>query len=185
MRGVKLYPGAGFALYEDRFRPLWDKIAALGVPVMIHTGQAFGPLLSRYCTPSSLDDILALYPEINLIAAHMGGGWSDELCWMGYTKRNLYTDISLWQLRYRQNRPDFTSTIRKALDMFGPGRVLFGTDWPFTESVMAPGKYVQAVKDLVHFDDPDEPQFLSAEIRGLLGENCFRLLKMDSKRTQQ
>ena len=175
LKGVKFHPGAGFSLDKETARPIWERVAKLNVPVLVHTGQAFGPLFSRYCNPVTLDDALARYPDIRIIAAHLGGGWFDELCWMGYTKPNLYADISLWQIRCRRNREDFTASMRKAFDMFGPERLIFGTDWPFTENLMQSKEYVLAVQNL--FAEPGAgPDFLSAEIKGLLGKNAQRLL---------
>jgi len=177
-KGVKLHPGTGFSVNSESFRPVWEQILELNVPVLVHTGQAFGPLQSRHCRPTELDDTLARYPDLRIIAAHLAGGWFDELCWMGYTKPNLYSDISLWQIRCRQNRKGFISSIRTALDMFGPERLLFGTDWPFTAGLMQPKEYIRAVRELAAGSDTD-PNFMSAEIRGLLGQNAQKLLAGD------
>jgi uncharacterized protein len=171
--GVKLHPGAGFSVRSTAMQPIWEQILELDVPVMVHTGHAFGPLMSRHCQPIDLDDPLAKYPDLRIVAAHLAGGWFDELCWMGYTKPNLYADISLWQNRCRQNRADFISAIRTALDMFGPGRLLFGTDWPFTAGLMQPKEYVRIIREL---GADGKTRFMSAEIKGLLGGNVQKLL---------
>jgi len=174
-KGVKLHPGAGFPIDSETMDPLWELVCELDVPVIVHTGHAFGPLLSRHCRPLSLDAPLARYPDARIVAAHLAGGWFDALSWMGYTKPNLYADISLRQIEYRKNPKGFASTIRKALDMFGPERLLFGTDWPFTADLMPPKDYVQAVTDLAADQERDIP-FISAEIKGLLGRNARKLL---------
>ena len=175
-KGVKFHPGTGFSLDDEALRPVWDLIAGLGVSVMVHTGQAFGPLLSKTCSPVVLDEILARYPEIRIIAAHLGGGWFDELCWMGYTKPNLYADISLWQIRCRKNRRDFVAALRKALDMFGPERLLFGTDRPYTSYLMKPGEYIAAIRSLSSKEETGA-DFITSEIQGLLGKNAEKLLE--------
>jgi len=172
---VKLHPGAGFSVNSASFRPVWEQIVELNVPVLVHTGHAFGPLQSRHCRPIELDDILAEYPDLRIVAAHLAGGWFEELCWMGYTKPNLYADVSLWQIRCRRNRNGFLSSIRDALDMFGPERLLFGTDWPFTAGLMTPKDYLRTFRDLAASPDAG-PEFMSAEIKGLMGRNAQKLL---------
>jgi len=176
MKGVKLHPGAGFDPGDDGFRPLMERIAELGVPLLIHTGSAFGPLRSRWCRPLDLDVLLSRYADLRIVAAHMGGGWLDELCWTGYMKPQLYGDVSLWQMRCRQAPREFGASLRKALDMLGMERVLFGTDWPFTADVMSPGKYADAVRGL---SESSGVRFLSAEIKAILGRNGARLLGIE------
>jgi predicted TIM-barrel fold metal-dependent hydrolase len=62
--------------------------------------------------------------------------------------------------------------------MFGPERLLFGTDWPFTAGLMHPKEYLRAVCKLAAGSDTD-PNFMSAEIKGLLGKNAQKLLAGD------
>jgi uncharacterized protein len=176
-KGIKLHPGTGFSLNNPEFSFIWEKAAEKKIPVLVHTGQAFGPLLSKYCRPTILDDILANYPDVRIVGAHLAGGWFDELCWMGYTKPNFYADISLWQIRCRMNKADFAGSIRKAIDMFGPDRLLFGTDWPFSNSVMESSEYVRSIKELGVSSETGS-NFISAEIRCLLGKNAERLLQI-------
>jgi predicted TIM-barrel fold metal-dependent hydrolase len=177
MKGLKLHPAAGFHLEDNDSMILLEKAAEFDVPVIVHTGQAFGPLLSKHCQPTGVDEVLARLPGIRLIAAHMGGGWFEELCWTGYVKRNLYTDISLWQIRCRQNFKDFAGFIRKALDMLGIDHVLFGTDWPFTASVINPKAYVQAIEQFANTPAVNV-SFAKAEIKAILGKNAAVLLKL-------
>jgi len=174
MKGVKLYPGTGFIPDLNGFCSLFEKISEMQIPVMVHTGQTFGPLLSKYCRPTYLDEILASFMKMKIIAAHMGGGWFDEICWMGQCKNNLYTDISMWQKRYKQNKNDFALCLKKALDMFGFQKILFGTDWPFTSAVMTQKSYVQAILNLTK----EMSFFLSSEINGILGNNAKALLPL-------
>ena len=173
MGGVKFHPGSGFHLSREEFFPVLERIADLGVPLVTHTGPAFGPLDGSGCDPMELDKALGRIPGLKIVAAHLGGGRVDELCWLGTMKENLYADISLRQLECRRNPEAFAETLRKALDFMGPDRILFGTDWPFSRKAMAAREYVRALRELSR---GSSAVLLSGEIKRLLGGNALRLL---------
>ena len=103
MKGIKLYPAAGFDLRNDAYRFVFEIAREYEIPVLLHTGFSFGPFFSEFCGPGMLDHLCAAYPEVTLIAAHLGAGYLEQLCWLGYAKPNLYADCSLMQVRARQN----------------------------------------------------------------------------------
>lgn len=171
-KGIKLHPGAGFPPNPDTVGPLVELAAERSLPVMVHTGPAFGPLTSRYCRPYDLDEILTAFPETPIIAAHLGGGWLDQLAWLARAKPNLYSDVSLHQTILRIDPDRFRADLRFALDMFGPTRLLFGTDHPFGDRITPGDRFIRAVR---------EQPFASAEIKALLGANAARLLHLQPK----
>jgi predicted TIM-barrel fold metal-dependent hydrolase len=177
MKGIKLYPACGFYPNETALQGFFEKCAEWNVPILIHTGQASQPLQSKYCKPIDLDDVLVRFPKIRIIAAHLGGGWHDELFWMGATKSNLFVDISAWQQMCLQNFPAFCSHLRQAIDMFGLYRVLFGTDTPFYNSVCPNKRFVETLAALPS-NAPPGITFRSSEIQALLGENAKTLLQL-------
>ena len=180
MKGLKLYPGTGFHLNETPCLKIFEKARQFDIPVIVHTGCTFGPLLSRYCQPLEIDEIVSTFPGIRIVGAHMGGGWFESLCWLGYANSGIYTDISLVQARCKQDPNEFAGMIRKALDMLGADNVLFGTDWPFTDRVMAPADYIQRIQTLVNPTDIG-PVFIKEEIRNILYKNTKTLLKLTDK----
>ncbi len=83
LMGLKFQPAVqAFYPNDRRFYPLWEKCAELKVPVQFHTGTTgIGAGLPggmgiklKYCQPVFLDDIAADYPELTIIACHMGSG---------------------------------------------------------------------------------------------------------------
>lgn len=119
--------------------------------------------------------MLLQFPEVNVIAAHMAYGYRQQLCSFGWQRPNLYTEISLSQGIAKKDYPTFARTIREVVDAFGPERVLFGTDSPFTWGVLSEKKFVTAIKELAT-KAPDDSKFTEDEIELLLGINARKLL---------
>ena len=176
-RGLNLHPGAGFNPEEAATLKMIEAIADYKIPVITHTGPSIVPTSSRYCDPIYLDKILLGFPEVNVIAAHMAYGYRPQLCSFGWQRPNLYTDISVSQDMAKKDYPKFARTIREVVDAFGPERVLFGTDSPFTWGVLPEKDFVAAIKDLVH-RAPDDAKFTVNEIEMLLGANAKKLLNI-------
>jgi hypothetical protein len=179
MQGFKLYPATGYDLQDDRFKPIFEKALEYNVPVLIHSGYSFGPFLSKYCTPITLDYLCTNYPNVRIIAAHLGSGFLEQLCWLGYAKPNLYADCSLLQIRCKQNYREFAGNIRLACDLMGSDKVLFGSDWPFSRTVMDNKEYIDSINRLSTFEDNDI-QFGSFEIKQILGKNALKLITVET-----
>jgi predicted TIM-barrel fold metal-dependent hydrolase len=175
MKGIKLYPAAGYDLHDAAYRPVFEAAMKYDVPVLLHTGYSFGPFLSKYCDPVILDHLCATYPNVTFIAAHLGAGYLEQLSWLGYSKPNLYTDCSLMQVRLRQNYSEFARNLRLACDLFGSKRILFGTDWPFSQSVMDNGEYIKMLRKLAGPNGTDS-KFASYEIKNILSGSSEELL---------
>jgi uncharacterized protein len=181
MQGIKLYPAAGYDLKDDIYSPIFRTALDYNVPVLIHTGYSFGPFLSNYGDPSVLDYLCAKYLEVTFIAAHLGAGYLEQLCWLGYTKTNLYADCSLMQIRARQNYSEFAKNIRLACDLFGSRRILFGSDWPFSQKVMQNGMYLDTFRKLTSIDGA-ETKLANYEVKQILGKNAEYLLSKKRRR---
>lgn len=176
-RGLKLHPSAEFNPEESETLDLIESIADYGIPVITHSGPSVAPTSSRYCDPIYLDKMLLRFPEVNVIAAHMAYGYREQLCSLGWQRPNLYTEISMSQETARDDYPRFARMIREVVDAFGPERVLFGTDSPFSWGILSERDFVVAIKDLTT-KAPDEYKLTDSEIEMLLGTNAKRLLSI-------
>jgi len=177
-KGLKLLPIAGFNPEESETMKLIESIAGYGIPVLTHTGHSTNPASSRYCDPIYLDKMLLKFPEVNVIAAHMSQGYRQQLCTFAWYRPNLYTEISLSQFISRKDGyPAFARAIRDAVNAFGPERVLFGTDFPFSEAILNGKDFVTAIKELAT-KAPDDAKFTESEIEKLLGLNAQKLLNI-------
>jgi uncharacterized protein len=175
MQGIKLYPAAGYAVEDDIFRPIFITALEHNVPILLHTGYSFGTFLSKYGDPAVLDYLCATYPEVTFIAAHLGSGFLEQLCWLGYAKPNLFADCSLMQIRARQNYSKFAENIRLACDLLGSKRILFGSDWPFSKSMMSNDSYVNAFRKLSSLE-VGSAKLAGYEVKQILGKNAEDLL---------
>ena len=151
------------------------KIGKFGIPVLTHTG--FWPWKSKTCDPIHWDEVLVDFPNLVVIAAHLGVGWQNVLNQMGATKPNLATDFSGWQIHAQRRYREFCEALRQALDYFGPQRVLFGTDGPFYRMALSNKDYIQIIKDLPD-KAPEGLNFTEDEVETMLGKGAAALLRL-------
>ena len=178
MKGVKLHQAAGFYPHDPETRGLLETLADKRVPVVFHTGAIVGPLYSKYCDPLWLDELCVDFPNLIFVAAHMGHGYRENLFHMGGCKPNLWTDISDCQRMAVHQYHHFADALRRALDSFGPERVMFGTDGPYLRVVMPDKDYVQLVRDLPK-NAPAGIDFTEEEIAAVLGGAAAALFGLE------
>ena len=131
-RGVKLLPvNRCYRLSEPECRPLFAKVAELGVAVTVHYGVTVDPTGDlRYADPIDLSPVARDFPEIPFVIAHFGAGWLDSVLRLGYQCPNVHVDTSgtnNW-MDHHVPRMTLPEVFERALTALGPERVLFGTD---------------------------------------------------------
>lgn len=177
-KGLKLHPGAGFNPEGAETLNLIEAVAGYGIPVITHTGASIPPTSSKYCDPIYLDEILLRFPEVNVIAAHLGHGHKDQLNALGWMRPNLYTEVSAWQGVAASNYPKFARAVKEAVESFGPDKVMFGTDSPYLWTFMPEKDYVEAVRKLATEAAPKDARLTDHEVDMILGQNARTLLKL-------
>lgn len=147
---------------DRRYYPLYAACVELGIPFCLQVGHT-GPLMpSGYGRPiPHLDHVALEFPDLRIVAGHIGYPWTDEMVALATKYPNVYIDTSA----YKPSRypPQLTAFLR------GPGRhkVLFGSNYP----MILPGDCLAQVDAL----DLDE------ETRGLfLGENAAAVFGLAS-----
>ena len=171
MKGIKLYPPAGFYLNEKQLYPIYKKASELRIPVISHTGQIFGTLKSKYANPANYDDVAADFPDLVLVASHMGLGWWSEVAWLINKRLNIKTDFSGWNPIAYSAPQTFRKTLRTMIDIAGISSIMFGTDGPaFRTTKIQNKEWVQIIKDLSN--EAHETQFSQDEIDKLLWKNA-------------
>jgi predicted TIM-barrel fold metal-dependent hydrolase len=121
---------------DRRFYPIWETCAALGVPVMFHTGTtglaagtpgAMGFHL-KYTKPIPyIDDVAADFPKLKIIAAHPSWPWQDEMIAVVISKGNVFMELSGWAPRY------FPEQLKREVNGRLQDRVMFGSDYPIID----------------------------------------------------
>jgi len=132
LRGLKLYPPTQRFWASDRaVFPVYEKAAELGIPVLFHFGVTVSPLCDlTYANPLHLSAALKQFPEVTFGIAHFGAGFLRETLLLAYHTENLFVDTSgtnNWR-EYTPGNPSLESIFADALRVFGPHRVVFGTD---------------------------------------------------------
>jgi hypothetical protein len=179
LKGVKIYPHAGFYPNDPRLNRAFQKCVDLDVPVMFHTGiKALRWQWLKYNNPVYVDDIATDFPEMKIVMCHGGFPWADEFLVVAYSNPNIYVDITFMEYVERVfRRPGLVeNTMRQLVDLVGPRRLLWGSEGPamflplFGEH--GPENYKRSQDYLVNRFD-----FLTAEDKkDILGRNAARLL---------
>ena len=134
VKGFKFHPSLqAFEPNDRRFYPVYEAIAAAGVPALFHTGQTgLGSALPggygiklRYSDPMLLDDVAADFPELTIVMAHPAVPWVDAQIAIASHKANCYLDLSGWSPKY------FPPQLIRALGRQLRTKALFGTDHPY------------------------------------------------------
>jgi hypothetical protein len=178
MRGLKLDPAAGFYPNEEICYPLYRKASDLGVPVLFHTGSTIPPFRNKYTQPIYLDDVSLDFPDVTLIAAHMGFGWWQELASMIAKRTNLITDISGWQQNAIRHYPTFVKNLREMMHLVGADNMLFATDGPSFRLYNLPNKEWATMIHNLPREAPEGISFTQGEIELLLGKTAQKHLKL-------
>ncbi|MBQ3229523.1 MAG: amidohydrolase [Clostridia bacterium] len=162
IKGIKLHPDyVGVMFDDDAFKPILSAAEKLGLPVIIHAG--FDPVSPNkmHAPPDVILNVLSEFPNLILVAAHLGG----VNCWDEAFKklcgRNLYLDTA-----FCCERIGITIEQGKRIfDAHPHDKILFGSDAPWA----SPSEVLEFLDKLG----------LSSESREMiLSGNAKRLLKL-------
>lgn len=190
LKGVQILTNVdGAELSEERFRPFFARAEAHGAFIMMHpNGFTHGERFTRFyfnnVIGNPLDTTLALhnlifsgtlarFPELKLMAVHGGGylpGYSGRIDHAWGARADSHGDLALPPTTYlRQVYLDTVvfsyHQLAYLLGLFGPDRILMGTDYPFDMGEYNPIGHIAGV------DGMDE-----ATLRALCGGNAARVL---------
>lgn len=145
MQGVCLFPAMHrYQVADARVRPVFEAAAARpGTIVFVHCGVltvgvrrklGLASLFDmRYSNPIDLHAVAMEFPGVNFVIPHFGAGYFREALMLCDLCPNVYLDTSSsnsW-VRYQPESLDLKSVFRKALEVAGPRRLLFGSDSSF------------------------------------------------------
>jgi predicted TIM-barrel fold metal-dependent hydrolase len=94
-RLCKVYAPEDGPLNDRRLWPFYEKCCELGIAITVHTGMSYVcPQPSKYSMPILLDDICLDFPDLKVIAYHMGWPNTEELIGLAGKHVNLYLSLS-------------------------------------------------------------------------------------------
>lgn len=143
---------------DRRFYPVYTACCELGVPFCTQIGHT-GPLMpSEVGRPIYIDQVALDFPELKIVAGHIGYPWTDEAIAVATKHENVFIDTSAYTVsRYPAQLVDF---------MRGHGRskVLFGTNYP----MIMPAKALDGLQQLA-LGDVVESAFLAGNAQRVFG----------------
>lgn len=173
MKGLKWHPDNGYYPNSEQSYEVLKVANELSVPLLTHTGPLANSR-AKYAHPIHLDDIALDFPNINIIAAHMGDIWWHDWAALAKCKKNLYGDLAMWQMMAVAKPWLFRRYLREILDIVGPEQILFASDGPIFEAHVTNQRWVELLKNLATESD-DGIRFSNDEVTAILGGNASRI----------
>lgn len=156
-KGLRVVPWLWDAPPTDRrYYPLYATCVELGVPFCTQVGHT-GPLRpSETGRPIPYIDQVALdFPELVIVAGHIGYPWTEEMIAVARKHENVYIDTSAYTSKRIPH--EFAAFMRSNT---GRRKVLFGTNYP-----MIPHHAALADLDTLKLDDETRQLYLAGNAR--------------------
>lgn len=144
---------------DRRYYPLYAECIELAVPFCLQVGHT-GPLKSS--EPGRpipyLENVALEFPELVIVAGHIGAPWTQEMISLATKFPNVYIDTSAYKIRrYPRELIDY-------LRGHGSGKVLFGSNYP----MLTPATCLEGL-DALELSPETRDAFLSANARRVFG----------------
>lgn len=187
-RGAKIfkfYPPEDTYINDPDLWPFYEKAEELEIVLDIHTGFCWVPPgKSKHALPIRLDDVARDFPDLKIVAFHMGYPYCDDLNMVAMGHPNVYLCLSLlipWALSAPRK---FARILGEAVRFVGSDRIIWGTDYAgFGAQIKA------AVQGLREFQFPEDmregygyPALTDEDRAKIFGLNLAGLLGVDASR---
>lgn len=141
-----------------RLYPVYAACCEAGVPFCTQIGHT-GPLMpSEVGRPIYLDRVALDFPELVIVAGHIGYPWTDEAVALATKHANLYIDTSAYTVRR------YPAALVEYLRGHGGGKVMFGTNYP----MIRPAHALEGL-DALGLDEATRARFLGATAARVYG----------------
>ena len=158
LKGVKFHPEYQcFYVDDEKMKPIYKKIASLGLITLFHAGFDIGFPPPYHCTPERLLGVLK-WLDTPVVAAHWGGldcgpEVLDKLC-----GTDIWMDLSYGYGAVAK------PMAQRIVDRHGPDRLLFASDMPWHR----PAWELQLLRTL-DISEADREKICFRNAQGLLG----------------
>lgn len=112
---------------DPRLDAAWGVLAEAGIPVVTHCGS--GPAPGRYTGPGPIAALLARYPRLRLVVAHLGFPEYTEFLDLAERYDSVLLDTTMAFTSFTEEQAPFPRADLPRLEAFRD-RVLLGTDFP-------------------------------------------------------
>lgn len=176
-----------YSVHDEPARAIFKWAADHGRAVFVHCGVLSvgvraklglpSPFDMRFSNPIDLHAVALRYPSVPIIVPHFGAGYFREALMLADLCPNVFLDTSSsnhW-MRYEEThhleaRGGLRQVFRRALDVAGPQRLLFGTDSSFFPRGWHQTIFEEQARALY------EIGLSVGDARAIFGENLLRIL---------
>lgn len=142
LHALCLFPAMhNFSLSDAQLVPLLEIAERQHLAVFVHCGvlgvgvrKKLGlpsPFDMRFSNPIDLHPVALRFPQVRFIVPHFGAGYFREALMLADLCPNIWLDTSSSNHWMLYESLDLRAVFRRALDLLGPNRLLFGTDSSF------------------------------------------------------
>jgi predicted TIM-barrel fold metal-dependent hydrolase len=156
----------GYDPTDPLLEEVWGLLQDSGTPVVIHCGS--GPAPGRHTGPGPVEHVLARFPRLRLVVAHLGMPEYSDFLDLAEHHEGVHLDTTMAFTDFAEERSPFPPAERSRLRALGE-RVLLGSDFP-----NIPYPYLHQVEALVRLDLGDD------WLRAVLHDNAVRLFDLAS-----
>ena len=157
LKGVKFHPEyQGFYADDEKMKPIYKKISALGLITIFHAGKDYGFMPPYHCMPEHMCKALKWF-DSPVVAAHWGGVDCGETVLKTLCGQDIWFDLSFGY----SNMPK--PIAQAILDRHTPDRLLFGSDMPWHRPV-----WELRLIDSLDLSDTDREKILFRNAQKLL-----------------
>ena len=172
----KIYPSYDhFDPGDARLFPIYEKLIELDTTMQIHMGWTpckNAPM--KFQHPYLLDDVMARYPELKVVIAHVAWPWVEECIALIAKWETMHVDLAYWGWFGTE---DVLKTVTRIGRLCGYDRVLFGSENSHTH--MAP-KMMADLNPLA--EKLGMPTISAPDMEKIMWRNTARLWKIDTDR---
>jgi predicted TIM-barrel fold metal-dependent hydrolase len=116
-----------FHLHDPLLDPVWGLLEDAGTPVVIHVGS--GPVPNEFTGPETLRRVLARFPRLSVIVAHLGAPEYGEFLELAQTHERVRLDTTMVFTEFFSQMSSYPPSLLPRLADVGD-RILLGSDFP-------------------------------------------------------
>jgi uncharacterized protein len=181
IHAVCLFPAMHcFSIHEDCVKPVFEWAEQHKSVVFVHCGVLSvgvrnklglpSPFDMRFSNPIDLHAVALRHPAVPIVVPHFGAGYFREALMLADLCPNVYLDTSSSNHWMRYQELNLRQVFRRALDVTGPKRVLFGSDSSFFPRGWHHQVFEDQARALYEID------LSVGDARAIFGENLLRII---------